>query len=186
MDVLEALRTRRSIGKLGGDVGDDEVRTLVEAAVWAPNHRLTEPWRFTVLRGDARRRLGEAWAAVASSQTRPSDEEREEFVRREAAKPLRAPVLIVVSVRTDSDPIVAVEDFAATAAALQNLLLAAHAHGLGAMWRTGGMAYREEILAHLGLAPNDRIVGIVYLGRPAMDAPQPRPRGLEGVLRYSV
>jgi nitroreductase len=186
MDVLEALRTRRSIGKLGGDVGDDEVRTLVEAALWAPNHRLTEPWRFTVLRGDARRRLGEAWAALAPSQTRLSGEEHEAFLRREAAKPLRAPVLIVASVRTDSDPVVAVEDFAATAAAVQNLLLAAHAQGLGAMWRTGGMAYRAEILAHLGLAPNDRIVGLVYLGHPAMDPPRARPRGLEDVLRFSV
>jgi nitroreductase len=93
--------------------------------------------------------------------------------------------VIVASVRTDFDPVVAAEDFAATAAAVQNLLLAAHARGLGAIWRTGEMAYRSEIREHLGLERGDRIVAFIYLGRPAMEPPQARPRTLEGVLRFS-
>jgi nitroreductase len=184
MDLLEALRTRRSIGKLGGEVSDAEVRELVEAAIWAPNHRLTEPWRFTVLRGAARERLGHAWAALAAGESTLEGERLEAFLAREAAKPLRAPVVIVVSARTDPDPVVAAEDFAATAAAVQNLLLAAHALGLGAIWRTGEMAFRREIAEHLGLDPGDRIVAFVYLGRPVMEVPQGRPRTLDGVLRF--
>ena len=184
MDVLEALRARRSIGKLGGDVAPEAIRALIEAAVWAPNHRLTEPWRFTVLRGAARQRLGHAWAEIVARETSLTGDERTALLQREAAKPLRAPVLVVVSTRTDPDPIVATEDFAATAAAIENMLLAATATGVGAMWRTGGFAYSTEIVRHLGLDPSDRIVGIVYLGEPAIEPPRGRPREVEGVIRW--
>ena len=183
MDVLEAIRTRRSIGRLEGDVPAAELHEWLEAAICAPNHKLTEPWFFTVLRGEARARLGEAWAAVAAEESGLAGEERAAFARREANKPLRAPVLLVVSVRTDPDPVIATEDFAATAAAVQNLLLAAWASGYGAIWRTGEMAYHPAIAVHLGLAAGDRIVGIIYLGKPAMTLPKGQARTLARVTR---
>ena len=183
MNVLKAVRTRRSIGKLKGDVGPKTIRTLVEAAIWAPNHRLTKPWTFTVVRGDARVRLGEVWASQAVASAALEGDERKAFEEREARKTLRAPVLLFVSTRTDDDLVVAAEDFAATAAAVQNVLLVAHELKLGAMWRTGGMAYSDEIKTHLGLDARDRIVGIVYLGRPDMKAPKSGPRDVGEVLR---
>ncbi len=183
MDVIEALRGRRSIGKLGGDVADAEIWELIELAAWAPNHKLTEPWRFSVLRGAARERLGSVWAAVTAAETSMEGTQREELIRREAAKPLRAPVIVIVSVRTDPDGVLATEDFAAASAAVQNLLLAAHAKGLGAIWRTGKMAYRAETNAFLELDPSDRIVGFVYLGQPAMEPPPAKPRDLAGIVR---
>ncbi len=183
LDAIEAIRSRRSIGKLEGTVDEASVRELIELAVLAPNHRMTEPWRFTVLRGAARERLGEVWAPIALRDLPLTGDEREAALRREAAKPARAPVLIVVSVRTDADEEVATEDFAAAAAAVQNILLAATARGLGAMWRTGGMVSAPEVKAFLGLEPSDRIVGIVYLGRPAIAAPPAKPRTLDGVMR---
>jgi nitroreductase len=182
--VLKALRTRRSIGKLDDRVSDEQIRTMIEAAVWAPNHRLTEPWRFTVLRGAARERLGCVWAEIAAKRTELQGEEREAFLRRERGKPMRAPALIVVSTRTDPDPIVAVEDFAATAAAVQNLLLAAQELGLGSMWRTGELAYAPEVKEHLGLSLDDRIVAIVYVGKPAMEPPKARLRESERNVRW--
>jgi nitroreductase len=183
-DVLDALRTRRSIGKLQGEVSDEQIRALIQAAVWAPNHRLTEPWRFVVLRGAARERLGRAWAEVVAERTALQGEERETLLRREAAKPMRAPALVVVATRTDADPVVAAEDFAATAAGVQNLLLAAQALGLGAMWRTGELAYAPEIKAHLALDSSDRIVAVVYVGQPAMEEPKARARENERNVRW--
>jgi nitroreductase len=180
---MEAVRERRSIGKLGGEVKDEQIRQLVEAALWAPNHKLTNPWTFTVLRGAARARLGAFWAELLRDAPLPPGVEREAFLSKEARKPERAPVVLVVSTRTDSDPVRALEDFAAASAAIQNLLLAAHAAGLGAIWRTGGMAYRSEINEHLGLSPSDRIVGFVYVGEPGMPAPSSRPREVEKYLR---
>ncbi len=182
MEVLEALRTRRSIGKLEGDVTDVELRQLVEAGLWAPNHKLTDPLRFVALRGAARERLGQVWAEVAGAVELPPGVTRENFVAKEARKPLRAPLLLAVGVRTDEDAEVAEEDFATAAAAVQNVLLAAHALGLGAIWRTGGMVLAPAIRKHLGFAPTDRIAGIVYVGRPAMVPPTPQPRDVDAHL----
>ena len=182
MEAIEAIRTRRSIGKLMGDVSDAELEILVDAALCAPNHRLTEPWRFTALRDDARARLGTLWAELATAAA-PADVDPVAFFNKEARKAMRAPLLLVVSTRTAADPVVAAEDFSATAAATQNLLLAAHALGLAAIWRTGAMAYSTAVNAFLELDPTDRIVAIVYLGRAAMEPPLARPRRTGSVLR---
>jgi nitroreductase len=183
MEVLEALRTRRSIGKLAGEVSDADLHALVEAGLWAPNHKLTKPWMFTAVRGPARERLAAVWVEIVGRATTLEDEDRINFLARESRKPLRAPLLLVVSVRTDSDPVIATEDFAAASAAVQNILLAAHAAGFGAVWRTGEMAYRSEINEFLGIDSSDRIVGIVYVGRPAMEPPKAVPRDVASVLR---
>ncbi len=184
MDTIEALRGRRSVGKLGGDVSEEVLRELIELATLAPNHKMTEPWRFTVLRGAARERFGAVWAEIAGRKTELTGEQRIELMRGAAAKALRAPVIVAVSVRTDGDPVRAVEDFAAASAAVQNMLLAAHARGLGAIWRTGDVAYRHEVKTFLGLDSGDRIVAFVYLGEPTMPAPQPKPRALDAVVRF--
>ena len=182
--MIEALRTRRSIGRLEGEVPESDIRELIELAALAPNHKLTEPWRFTVLRGAARVRLGRLWAEILGRETDLSGAAREEMLRGAAAKLLRAPAIVVVSVRTDPNPVMAAEDFAAAAAATENLLLAAHAKGYGAMWRTGGITRQSEVAAFLGLGEGDRIVAMVYLGRPAMPAPPVRPRNVETALRF--
>ena len=177
MDVLEAIRTRRSIGRLSGHISHETIRGLVEAATWAPNHRLTEPWRFTVVEGDARDALAHRWGEIAGSEAEEAD--RAVVAAREGPKLLRAPVLLIVSSRTDTDPVLAFEDHAATAAAIENLLLAAHAQGLGAVWRSGAMAYHAAFKIAVGLEPSDAILGIVYLGEPAMNAPAAHPRRLD-------
>lgn len=184
MDVIEAIRTRRSIGRLQGEIPRETIRTLVELATWAPNHRLTEPWRFTVVEGAERERLGRLWGEIAANAQGLVGEQREESVRRDIGKLLRAPVLIVVSARTDPDPVVAEEDFAATAAAVQNLLLGASALGLGAMWRTGQIVHDPAVKEFLGLGATDRIVAVVNVGWPAMEVPAPRTRDVDAVLSW--
>jgi nitroreductase len=184
MELMEALRTRRSIGKLSGDVTDAQIRELVEAGLWAPNHKLSNPWSFTIVRGEARGRLGDRWRELVRDAPLPPGVERDAFLAKEARKPMRAPVLMVLSTRTVADPVRAIEDFAAGSAAAQNVLLAAHAMGLGAIWRTGDMAYSAEVNAFLGLDATDRIVGIMYLGEPAMAPPIAQPRNIDAYLRY--
>jgi nitroreductase len=182
MEVLDAITTRRTIGKSEGDVPPETIAALIEAATWAPNHKMTQPWRFSVLTGDARARLGEVWAQSAAAQVAP--EHRETFIAGESKKPLRAPVVIVVSVRTDADPIMADEDFAATAAAVQNLLLAAHARGLAAGWKSGKICYSREVKQFLGLDPTDRIIALVYLGAVAKEEPPIKPRDAQRVIDW--
>lgn len=175
-DIVAAIHARRSIGRVGADtVPQAVVRELLDAAVTAPNHHLTGPWRFIVLAGEARRTVGEAHAcAVARENADLTPEGR----NKEAARLERAPVVIACCVVPGEDATEAREDRDAVAAAVQNLLLAAHARGLGAMWRTGAMADEAEVRAELGIDGRGAIVGFVYLGWP-LETPaartSPRP-----------
>lgn len=173
----ELIRGRRSIGRSEGEPSRAIITELIEAATWAPNHHLTEPWKFTVLTGDARRDLGDFWAKTRAAELALQAEKRDGFVQGESQKPLRAPVLIIVSTRTDADAVVAEEDFAATSAAVQNLLIAAEERNLAAMWRTGDLAYHPKVKEYLGLDATDKIVAVVYLGeRGVISDTQPRSR----------
>ena len=162
--VLEAIHARRSIGRVRPDpVARELVEELLEAAVAAPNHKETRPWRFIVLAGPARGAVGEAHArAVERTREGLTPEGR----AKEAALLDRAPVVIACCVTPGDDPVRAREDRDAVAAAVQNLLLAAHAHGLAAIWRTGTMADEPEVRDELGLGERDAVVGLVYLGHP--------------------
>lgn len=164
MDALDAIHTRRSVGRLpASPVTRDEIDAVLHAAVCAPNHHLTFPWRFVVLQGDARRALGEVHAR-SIMDARP--ELPVGMFEKEAARLERAPVVIVCIVApTADDEVTRREDRDAVAASVQNLLLAAHARGLAGIWRTGAMADSEDVRADLGCRPQDAIIGFVYLGR---------------------
>ena len=181
-EVLAAIRSRRSQGKVRPERPPREaIAAIVEAATWAPNHRLTEPWRFFVVAGAARRALGRTMAeARAARQPAPTDPaaaaEARTATAKAAAKPLRAPVVIAVAVEPVVGPkIVEVEEVAAGAAAVQNMLLAAHALGLAAIWRTGEPSYDPAVKAFFGLAPSAHLLGFVYVGYPD-GAPPERAR----------
>ncbi|MDA8193456.1 MAG: nitroreductase [Thermaerobacter sp.] len=187
METTTAIRTRRSMGRLGGDVSDDTVTALIDLAVMAPNHRMTEPWQFTVITGPARESLGWRWADAIASASSLTGEALDAYKTAEARKFLRAPVLVVVSVATTpGDEVRSVEDMAATAAAIQNLLLAAWAGGLGTRWRTGAMAYHPAFRKLLGLDEAQRILGVIYLGYPELGKePPPAPaRTKSGAVRW--
>jgi nitroreductase len=179
--VLSALRARRSATKLKADpVPDALIEQVIEAATWAPNHRLTEPWRFVIVDGEARRALGEVMArSMRERLPQPDGETARAQLEKERNKPLRAPVLIAVAAVPSTDPrVVESEEVAAVAAAVQNMLLAAEALGLGAMWRTGDAAFDPAVKAFLTLPPEAQIVAFVYLGYPE---PLPRrPRETSG------
>jgi nitroreductase len=165
MELLEAIYQRQSIGKVKPDPLPREIiEKLLTAAVQAPNHHRVRPWRFVVLTGSARNRLGDVMAE-ALRQREP--EPPENALQGERSRPLRAPVLIAVGVDKPSEPkVVEVENICAVAAAVENLLLAATALGLGAMWRTGPAATDPAIKEFIGLAADQHLIGFVYIGYP--------------------
>lgn len=168
--VLGAIRSRRSVGKVGPERPTREtIEQVLEAATWAPNHHLTQPWRFVVLAGEARRALGEAIARATVGV--PATEEERVAFDRASAKPLRAPVVLAVAVEPAGGKIPEIEEVAAGAAAVQNLLLAAHALGLAAIWRTGSGCYQAAVKKHLGFGSASHLLGLVYLGYPVTDPP---------------
>jgi nitroreductase len=165
-EVIRAIRERRSIGRMTAEMPPRAlIEELLEAASWAPCHHVTEPWRFAVVTGEARKALGEVMARSKidrmKAQGKPVDGEFE----RVAAKALRAPVIIAIAVEPQLGPKVReFEELLAGAAAVQNLLLAAHAHGLAAIWRTGDPAYDPRVREHLGFGERATLLGFVYLG----------------------
>lgn len=171
MDVLTAISTRRSIGVVKPDpVPTELINKILEAGTWAPSHHRTEPWKFFVLTGDARKKLGNTLASILESTLEvPLSEEGKKRLEKEAAKPLRAPVIIAAAVEpTINDKVLINEEYAAVNAAIQNMLLAAHALGLGTVWRTGKVCYSPEIKQLFGLSDKGEMLGFIYLGYPNM------------------
>jgi nitroreductase len=177
MDVIHAIETRRSIGRVKQDpVPRDLIERILESAVHAPNHRITEPWRFHVFTGKGRGELARVRAEIARLQAEAEGEDEELAagrISRERKKAFRAPVVVAVICESGRDEIETLENYAACAAAVQNVLLTAHALGLGAMWRTGPVAYHDHMREFLDLEEGDKVVAHLYLGFPDMGE---RPR----------
>jgi nitroreductase len=152
-----------------------QVEAIINAAVHAPNHHHTHPWRFVVIAGDARQEAGEVLAASLERRVVLTGGTVDPAVRaNEATKFLRAPVVIVAAVEPTPGAFLD-EEVAAGAAAVQNMLLAAHSLGLAAVWRTGATVRDPHAAAEFGLAAEAVIVGFVYLGIPDPTTPT-KPR----------
>lgn len=176
MDATELLLTRSSNGKLTEPAPDPEtVRIALEAAVRAPDHAGLQPFRFCLVRGEARARLGEVFARAQQARAPNGPAEAVEKARK---NPLRAPLLIVVAAKLQSHPKVPeVEQLLSAGAAAHAILLALHARGFAGIWRTGDAAYDPEVKAALGLSAGDAIVGFIYCGTPnAATPPVKRPQ----------
>jgi nitroreductase len=178
--VLTAIRDRRSVGKVTEDVPPRElIEQMLEAATWAPNHHLTEPWRFVVLQGAARDALGRIMGEVEA--TRYDDSAAgTEAAAKAARKPLRAPCVIAIGVEPNPTA-PEIEELCSGAAAAQNMLLAAEALGLAAIWRSGWITFTPEIRDHLGFSENGKVLGFIYVGYPAGPRPKRTRRPVSAV-----
>jgi nitroreductase len=175
MDAIDALTTRRSAVQFAEPAPDDEtLAQILGAALRAPDHGKLKPWRFIVLRGDARKRFGDV---MVEAMKRREPDVPANILEREREKPLRAPLIVVLAAAIqEGHKIPVVEQLLSAGAAAQNIMVAAHALGYGAAWKTGAPAYDNFVKEALGLTPSDAIVGFLYLGMPAtMPAALPRP-----------
>jgi nitroreductase len=166
MEALEAVLTRQSVAPTFlGEPGPDDaaLERILAAGACAPDHGKLRPWRFIVIRGPARERLGEVFVEALA---RRQPDAPAAAIEQERARPLRAPLLIAVAAKIASQhqKIPEIEQILSTAAAAQNILLAAHAQGFGAKWLTGANAYDEHVKSALGLVPDDRLLGFIHLG----------------------
>lgn len=175
MNVIEAINARRSVKKFTGrPVSRSEIETLLAAAVMAPNHRMTQPWRFIVLGPVARRKFG---AVLGARKARKVEDPaaaasvREKVTEEHAA----LPAMIAVAMHLAEDPETREEDFAATWMAIQNIVLAAQELGLGSHIKTGAVMDDPATREALGVDQNTRIVATIHLGEPA-EIPTMKPR----------
>ncbi|HEX2324269.1 MAG TPA: nitroreductase, partial [Chloroflexota bacterium] len=163
------VRERRSNLRIDPqrEVPPELVQQLLELACWAPNHKHTHPWRFAVVTGPGRARLGETAAAglPALGITDPG------ALAKMRTKYLRAPVVLVVGSAAHPQPHLHRENGYAVAAGVQNLLLGATALGLASFWGTGAATDVPGVKELVGLRPEDEIVALIYLGWPVEAAP---------------
>jgi nitroreductase len=165
VDVETAIRTRRTHKQYGSEpVEEAVVRSLVDLARWAPNHELTNPWRFRLLGPSIRARI-EALAG-----------------EKEAAKLRRAPTLVLATVLRSDDPVLGEEDLLAGACAVYAVLLAATARGLASYWRTPACFREQAVREALGLDPAEHVLGLVHLGAPVSAPPAKERAPVDDVL----
>ena len=175
MELFEAIHNRHSQGKVKQDaVSRELIEKLLDAGAQAPNHYKVRPWRFVVLTGEVRNKLGDVMSA--SQRERKPDLPSEAFDKTRAL-PLRAPLLIAVGVdKPSEEKVLEVENISAASAACQNILLAAQALGLAAIWRTGEWARDAKVKEFLGFSADQHIVGFIYVGYPEFTVEAaPRP-----------
>lgn len=175
--MLDLIINRLTPAKLAEPAPSrEQLEKALLAAQAAPDHGRLKPWRFIVVEGIARAKLGQLMAD-ALKQRDPGV--TPEMMEKEAQKPLRSPVTIIVVAEIQSSPKAPeIEQVLAVGAATQNLILALHAQGFGAQWKSGAASFDANVKIGLGIKPSDHIVGIVYAGTPAEPGkPRPAPEG---------
>ena len=168
MGAIDALLSRTSVGALKEPAPPRDVLELaLRCAASAPDHGRLTPARFVVIEGEERGRFGKI---CADALLRREPAAAPEVLDREMKKPLRAPMIIMAICSPTGDKIPEIEQILSVGAAVENLLLALHAKGFGAMWKTGDAVYDEGVKLALGLSARDHIVALVYAGTPAAAA----------------
>jgi nitroreductase len=167
----DIIRTRRTVypkDYTGERVDDTIIKAMLENANWAPTHKLTEPWRFTVYTGAGLQKLAQAQAAVYKKVTEKDGSFKEERYQNLLTKPMQSSHVILVSMKRDEKKSVPeVEEIGAVFCAIQNIYLTATAYGVGCYLGTGGVTYFEEAKESFGLSADDRIIGFINVGIPS-------------------
>lgn len=175
MDVQQAIRTRVSVKEFTPTaVPRETVEQLLELAILAPNHRMTQPVGFRVMGEGAKRAYAEALARRKTAKiddAATADAVRERVVKRTVEVPCMVGVVVAVS----EDPEIREEDYATAFMAIENLCLGAVEMGLGTHIKTGAVMHEPSLRAALEVGPSERLASIVFLGVPA-ELPAPKPR----------
>ena len=171
MEALDALLNRVSVPRLTEPAPNAAQREgLFQAALRAPDHGQLRPWRFLTIEGQGRERLGELFAQALQAKGDASPA----ALDKARAMPLRAPLLIVVvATLQDHVKVPKSEQRLAAGCAAHGILIAAHAQGIGAVWRTGDMAFDAHVHQGLGLADNEELIGYLYVGTPLAEPRTP-------------
>jgi nitroreductase len=173
VDLDEAVRTRRTVKSFEPTPVDRKtLEELLELARWAPNHNLTNPWRFRVLGSESLARLKRAAAALAVAEAPPGADSKK-VSEAAAAKLDRAPTLVVCSAKRSQDAVQDEEDQRAASCAAYIVLLGAHARGLAGYWRTPAVLRSSEGREAAGLPDDEHFVGLLHLGRARQTAEAP-------------
>jgi nitroreductase len=154
-------------------VDDLIIEAMLENANWAPTYGKTEPWRFTVFTGDGLQKLADFQSNLYKEKSTASGTFEERKFNKLSNNPLKASHVIALGMKRDPrGKIKEIEEIEAVACAVQNMYLTATAYEVGCYWGSGGITYMEEAKSFFGLAPEDKLLGFLYVGKPNIEWPK--------------
>lgn len=181
IDLLLRRRSVKVVFQAQPAPSKEDLETILRCAIRVPDHKKLTPWRIQVVQGQAQEKLGEVFAEVFTAQNPDADGKRIEFERQ---RPSRAPLLLIVSTKIESDRAPRWEQILSGAAVCQNILVAATALGYASQWLSEWVNFDKAIKEQLAIAESDEILGFIYIGT-ATEAPTERPRPqLNDVVSY--
>ncbi len=186
MEIMAAILGRRTIHQFSSDpVTREQMERILEAAIWAPNHKLTNPWEFYVISGEAKERLARLRGRLKRSKHPQPDSEQARVVEQKAYEGLATvPYAVLVCQVLSDDPVRREEDLLAVGCAIQNLMLAAHGMGIGTFWGSGPLVNHPETFQLLGVPEGRRGVGLIFVGYPAREHKAPDRAPLAEKVRW--
>ena len=180
-EVTAIIRDRRTIYPeqySTRKIHKEQIELLLNNAVWAPTHGMTQPWRFIVFRDNALNDLSEALGSIYLSEI-PKEKQLDSKLGKLMSRSKMASAVIAIILDREDSIIPEEDDFAAISCAVQNLHLTATAQGIGAFWSTPGIMKSKRFNEFLGLKEEQRCIGLFYLGYPAIEWPKGQRKPIE-------
>lgn len=162
--IAKVIKNRRSIfpaSYTNKEIPVEVIEQILESANYAPTHKLTQPWRFTVIRKEGKAKLGEALGQLYQSKTAPDKFMQKKFDSF-GEKTAQASCILAINIQFSPDKLPAWEEIAATACAVQNIALTAEALNIGAYWSSPPLI--DDLGEFLGLQPDEKCYGLFYMG----------------------
>ncbi len=174
-ELSELIRHRRTIYPKDyspREVHREIIEKVITNASWAPTHGMTQPWRFTVFTGDARKELSH-WLEAEYHRVTPPEKVMPRKLENLTQRPLQSSVVISIGMKRDPNgKISELDELCATASAVQNMWLTCTAYGLGGFWATSAILMGDRFRDHIGLGEGDRALGLFFMGYPALEWPK--------------
>ncbi|MBE0441255.1 nitroreductase family protein [Psychrobacter sp. FME13] len=186
-EMIGWINSRRSMGNLDAPAPTyAQVKTAIECATTAPDHKKLQPWRFVVTQGDARHELGRVLARAAQEKAIQEGEVlSEKDIEKTVNIPLRAPMIITVVTKMQAhQKVPPFEQILSTGAAVQNLILALKAQGYSTVWRTGLLCNEPAVKAYFDVGSNDYVTAFVYTGTSPADEATRKATDIEPLVRF--
>lgn len=166
--ILEIIKNRRTIKPTfytGETIEDLEVKELLEAANWAPTHRFTEPWRFVVFSKNAKTQFGIDHANMYKEIKSEQEFDQVNYDKLMTITANSSHIIALIMKRDEEERVPEIEEIAAVACAVQNMMLLATEKNIAHIWSSGGLTYHPKMKSYLGFSEKDKVMGFLYLGK---------------------
>lgn len=181
-EILEVIENRRTIRPeqfSERKVHKEIVAMMMDAARWAPTHRFTQPWRFKAFMGESLLQFGKDHAEMYKQSVDKENFDQKKYDKLVSRAEVSSAVIAICMKRDEKHSVPEVEEVLAVGCAVQNMHLVGTAYGIGCYWNTGGMTFSKEMHDYLNLGTEDKVLGLYYVGYPAIDWPKGQRRPLE-------